>query len=766
MKINFENRDYESQVIKNTKDIEDLKEKYKGEVYAALPYSEWPEDVVLEQVEDPREFTYVPRAITNVPADAKYGYFLMNVEDFEDPSNSAALLFKIKSVNNSTVYIEFYANVASHVPGPQGETGATGQTGAQGPQGPAGISIYYANTALSTTSGNSTTVAVTTITNYGGTLVLNINDLIVGSNGYLGAISAIDLPNLTVKTMTSLVGPQGQATIGIQVVAELPASGTEGVIYLVPAEDPETGNAYDEYIYTNSAWEKFGYVDIDLTDYALKSEIPVIDEDLIPKAFNTYVLGDNTHSYKEVVANKFKSPNSYYEISGVNINGHGQVSIKTTDGNGTSEAQIQLGNTALYTNKNIAPMSGSTINLGQASNGFNNLYLDGKIVTDDNLTYGLALPDTTSFTADKTLATTDQIPTLPTYSISNVVTDQSDVLGIQVTDGNVTANINNTTANPTLAGTESTLTSIEIGGTKYAMSSSDLSLMPDEVGWSQSLSESYWINGIDKTNNGYLYTPWRVASNFTYNPFSVANSIGLKNPYTDGVCLDKLMTDYLYAKNPNGGYYNTKTENILGYWIDNVRGNNAGDVSLYENYTKNILNASNNVSLVLWQNSSTFTSSGSDRLYSYDFSQDYTYLDMMPTYYGYIGIEGPICQLRPQKAYISVRGHLFNLNKQFVKLLEIPLDFIDEIDPCNATKLAEYQANDGVGTQTLIKTFKLFDETLTINVYSRVPSSLNPVVDIYIGRTNNGSSTTQNIKNVDSINISIFTKTEFVASYN
>ena len=512
MKIgNNEFLNRQDQLVKNTKDIEELKEKYKNEVYAALPYSEWPEDVVLEEVEDPREFTYVPRAITNVPADAKYGYFLMNVEDFEDPSNSAALLFKIKSVNNSFVYIEFYANVASHVPGPQGETGETGQTGAQGPQGPAGISIYYANTALSTTSGNSTTVAVTTITNYAGTLVLNINDLIVGSNGYLGVISAIDLPNLTVRTMTSLVGPQGQATIGIQVVAELPASGTEGVIYLVPAEDPETGNAYDEYIYTNSSWEKFGYVNIDLSDYALKSEIPVIDEDIIPKAFNTYVLGDNTHSYKEVVANKFKTPNDYFNITSANVSGHGVATLRTTDGNGTNEGSLQISNLSVSINKSLVPTT-SGINLGNTISQFNNLNLAGKILTDDNLTYGLTFPDTTNFTADKTLATTDQIPTLPTYSISNVVIDQSDVLGIQVTDGNVTANINNTTANPTLAGTETTLTGLQIGSTKYSVGGTVPTSLPLEyTTTAPSANNSTGLKGVVLTSEpatyytGYLY---------------------------------------------------------------------------------------------------------------------------------------------------------------------------------------------------------------------------------------------------------------------
>ena len=299
---------------------------------------------------------------------------------------------------------------------------------------------------------------------------------------------------------------------------------------------------------------------------ALKTDIPAIDEDIIPKAFNTYVLGDNTYSYKEVVANKFKSPNSYYEVSGANVSGHGQVTIKTTDGNGTDEAKLQLGNTGLYSNKNIAPMSGSTVNLGQANNGFNNLYLDGKIITDDNLTYGLQLPDTTSYTTDKTIVTTDQLPTniitniystgvavrdtinqndyyingveanptlagtesnltgiqigstkykitaLPTYTISNVVTDSSDVLGIQVTDGSITYNVNNTEANPTLSGTETALSSIDIGGTYYKVASGipTVLILNSQI----DMSQTYPIINLTSAQIATITSNWVVAIAF------------------------------------------------------------------------------------------------------------------------------------------------------------------------------------------------------------------------------------------------------------
>lgn len=51
-----------------------------------------------------------------------------------------------------------------------------------------------------------------------------------------------------------------------KVVDELPDTGDPGVIYLV-AHEHGAGDAYDEYIYTNGAWEKIGNTDIDLSNY-------------------------------------------------------------------------------------------------------------------------------------------------------------------------------------------------------------------------------------------------------------------------------------------------------------------------------------------------------------------------------------------------------------------------------------------------------------------------------------------------------------------
>ena len=70
--------------------------------------------------------------------------------------------------------------------------------------------------------------------------------------------------------------PKGEAgSIKFEIVAELPETGQEDTIYLVPLETPDTsGNNYAEYIYINNAWELLGKigVQVDLTDYVKNTD--------------------------------------------------------------------------------------------------------------------------------------------------------------------------------------------------------------------------------------------------------------------------------------------------------------------------------------------------------------------------------------------------------------------------------------------------------------------------------------------------------------
>ena len=68
----------------------------------------------------------------------------------------------------------------------------------------------------------------------------------------------------TYATKTEL----SQLSAGIvQVVASRPASGTEGVIYLV---ETSTQNVYDKYTWENSTWVSLGSTSIDLSNYVQK----------------------------------------------------------------------------------------------------------------------------------------------------------------------------------------------------------------------------------------------------------------------------------------------------------------------------------------------------------------------------------------------------------------------------------------------------------------------------------------------------------------
>lgn len=71
-------------------------------------------------------------------------------------------------------------------------------------------------------------------------------------------------------------GEKGDAgQIKFIVVAELPQIGDETAIYLLPSDESQEQNAYDEYIYTNGVWEKIGgaTVEVNLDNYATKQYV-------------------------------------------------------------------------------------------------------------------------------------------------------------------------------------------------------------------------------------------------------------------------------------------------------------------------------------------------------------------------------------------------------------------------------------------------------------------------------------------------------------
>lgn len=82
------------------------------------------------------------------------------------------------------------------------------------------------------------------------------------------------------------------------VVEELPETGSEGVIYLLP-NGGEAPNVYDEYIWNTEPpkWEKIGTTEIDLTPYYQKTEVNELLDgkiDIVENAENKILVGDST----------------------------------------------------------------------------------------------------------------------------------------------------------------------------------------------------------------------------------------------------------------------------------------------------------------------------------------------------------------------------------------------------------------------------------------------------------------------------------------
>lgn len=76
-------------------------------------------------------------------------------------------------------------------------------------------------------------------------------------------------------TYVDLKGNKGEpGAIKMLIVAELPSTGAEDTIYLVPITPDTSGNNYAEYVYINNQWELLGKigVQVDLTDYVKNTD--------------------------------------------------------------------------------------------------------------------------------------------------------------------------------------------------------------------------------------------------------------------------------------------------------------------------------------------------------------------------------------------------------------------------------------------------------------------------------------------------------------
>lgn len=111
----------------------------------------------------------------------------------------------------------------------------------------------------------------------------------------------------TVRNSANLADMIGTiSALSYEVVQDKPVEHIKSnVIYLVPKSQAETDNRYDEWLYVNGSWELIGSTEVDLSEYARKSELPTKVSDLTNDS--GFLTQHQDISGKENVSNKVTS---------------------------------------------------------------------------------------------------------------------------------------------------------------------------------------------------------------------------------------------------------------------------------------------------------------------------------------------------------------------------------------------------------------------------------------------------------------------------
>ena len=188
--------------------------------------------------------------------------------------------------------------------------------------------------------------------------------------------------NTITETYATKQEVSGIPKFKIEVVQALPATGDAATIYLLLTGD-ESQNLYTEYIYVNNAWEKLGTQELDLSAYALKSELPVNVSELVNDA-QYVVTGEKVASATladSATAATNDSRNQQIDttyIKGISVSG---TTVTITKGNGT---------TSTVTTQDTTYSAATTNDLGLVKIGANITNDNGSLsLTQSNITSAL-----------------------------------------------------------------------------------------------------------------------------------------------------------------------------------------------------------------------------------------------------------------------------------------------------------------------------------------------------------------------------------------
>lgn len=123
------------------------------------------------------------------------------------------------------------------------------------------------------------------------------------------------------------------AGIKYVVVQELPTTGEEGIIYLVPKSTSKTNNIYDEYMYISNNWELIGDTEADLSNYqTLLSTTNKLNADYIDDTNTTNKLTNATEkSTWNGKQDALVSGTNIKTINNTSLLGSGNINIESGD---------------------------------------------------------------------------------------------------------------------------------------------------------------------------------------------------------------------------------------------------------------------------------------------------------------------------------------------------------------------------------------------------------------------------------------------------
>lgn len=152
-----------------------------------------------------------------------------------------------------------------------------------------------------------------------------------------------NLQEQVLKNAQDIETLKGRENLKIVIVEELPEVGNPNYIYLVPNNDEEESNVYDEYIWLAEAekYERIGGVSIDMTNYV------TLDTEQTISGVKTFSTGVKTSSVSSTTTL------TLYSESGIETKG------------------------------NITPQETTTNDIGSSSKKYKDLYLGGIAYFDD-----------------------------------------------------------------------------------------------------------------------------------------------------------------------------------------------------------------------------------------------------------------------------------------------------------------------------------------------------------------------------------------------